>query len=113
MILIFSFREKGLTKVCDLIFDVMEARMVQMEVEKTDQEARIGQLEEEKTDLSNSLLEKIPECRVNSKIFYQTPTINILLVRFVLKGSRRIFRSSAVWLVIISVDPARPARPSR
>ena len=40
MILIFSFREKGLAKVCDLIFDVMEARMVQIEVEKTDQEAR-------------------------------------------------------------------------
>ena len=90
-----------------------DARIGQLELEKSDQNAKIGQLEEDKSNLSNSLLEKIPECRVYSKIFYQTPTINILLVRFVLKGSRRIFRSTAACLVIISVVPARPARPSR
>ena len=87
--------------------------MVQMEVEKTDQDAKILQLEEEKSNLSNSLLEKIPECRVNNHLYSQTPASNVLFVRFVLKGSRRIFRSSAAWLVIISVDPARPRRPSR
>ena len=52
--------------MCDLIFDVMEARILSMETEKTEQENKIRKLEEEKTDLRSSLLEKIPECRVNN-----------------------------------------------
>ena len=62
--------------MCDLIFDVMNARILNLEAEKTDQETKIRKLEEEKTDLRSSLLEKIPECRVNSfilKIKIQIP----------------------------------------
>ena len=39
--------------------------MGQLEVEK---DARIRQLEVEKTELSRRLLEKIPECPVNTKL---------------------------------------------
>ena len=52
--------------MCDLIFDVMEARILSLETEKTEQENKIRKLEEEKIDLRSSLLEKIPECRVNN-----------------------------------------------
>ena len=50
-----NFRESGLSDICDLLEDVKDARM--------------GQLEMEKSDLSRSLLEKKPECPVNIKSF--------------------------------------------
>ena len=49
----FDFREKGLAGLCDLIDDVKDAR--------------IGQLQEEKTQ---QLLEKIPECPVYIKLHF-------------------------------------------
>ena len=51
------FREKGLPEVVDLLCDAMCAR--------------IELLEEEKTGLSNSVLEKIPECPVNVEFYLE------------------------------------------
>ena len=101
MLYCFNFRENGLSEICVLIEDAKDAK--------------IGQLEEEKSDLSRSLLKKIPECPVNIKIYFTKYPFNILFViaRSVLNSSRKTSPSSAVWLDIISVDPARPRRPSR
>lgn len=52
------FREKGLPEVVDLLCDAMCAR--------------IELLEEEKAGLSNSVLEKIPECPVNVEFYLET-----------------------------------------
>ena len=56
--------------MCDLIEETMAAKIGQLEVENSDQEARIDQLEVEKANLSRSLLEKIPECPVNIKLYF-------------------------------------------
>ena len=64
--------------MCDLIFDVMDARILNLEAEKADQETKIRKLE----DLRSSLLEKIPECRVNNFILkkYTIPFTNLLKI---------------------------------
>ena len=41
-----------------------------MEEEKSDKDTKILMLEEEKSKLSRSLLEKIPECPVNIKLYF-------------------------------------------
>ena len=92
------FREKGLPEVVDLLCDAMCAR--------------IELLEEEKTGLSNSVLEKIPECPVNAK-FYLESTRNVFFARFVLRSIRGTNPFSAAWQDTISVDPVGPIRPSR
>ena len=56
-------RGDDLRKVCDLISKATDARFARLE-------ARIDKLEEEKmTELNTSMLEKIPECPVNIKLF--------------------------------------------
>ena len=54
----FTFRENGVSEICDLLEEAKDAR--------------IGQLEEEKSELRRSLLEKIPECPVNIKLDFHT-----------------------------------------
>ena len=56
MLYCFNFRENGLSEICVLIEDAKDAK--------------IGQLQVEKTDLSRSLLEKIPKCPVNIKPYF-------------------------------------------
>ena len=92
-----------------------EARIRQLEEKKTQQEARIDQLELEKTELTTNLLEKIPECPVNIKLYFTLSDkfLNALFPRFVSISSRRISRSSAASLVTTSVDPARTTGTSR
>ena len=56
-------RGDDLRKVCDLISKATDARIARLE-------DRIDKLEEEKmTELNTSILEKIPECPVNIKLF--------------------------------------------
>ena len=56
-------RGDDLRKVCDLISKATDARIARLE-------DRIDKLEEEKmTELNTSMLEKIPECPVNIKLF--------------------------------------------
>ena len=55
-------RGDDLRKVCDLISKATDARIARLE-------ARIDKLEEKMTELNTSMLEKIPECPVNIKLF--------------------------------------------
>ena len=48
----FTFRENGLSDICDLIEEAKDARV-----------------HEERSELSRSLLKKIPECPVNIKLY--------------------------------------------
>ena len=94
----FNFREKGFSEICDLIEEAKDAKICHLELENSDQDTRIGQLElensdqdtkigqlevensdkdakirqlaEEESELSRSLLEKIPECPVNIKLYF-------------------------------------------
>ena len=86
-----------------------EARIRQLEEKKTQQEARIDQLELEKTKLTTNLLEKIPECPVNIKLYFTLSDkfLNVLFLRFVLSSSRRTVLSTAAPSVTTSVDLAR------
>ena len=92
------FREKGLPEVVDLLCDAMCAR--------------IELLEEEKAGLSNSVLEKIPECPVNVKVYLGIARY-VFFARFVLRSIRGTNPFSAAWQDTISVDPVGPTRPSR
>ena len=66
----FNFREKGLSKVCDLIEEIMCARMDKLEAENSNQKDRINQFENEmEINISKSLKEAIPECPVKMKFF--------------------------------------------
>ena len=100
-----DFSEKGLPDVVDLLCEAMSTKIEQLN-------ARIDQVEEEK---ASSLLEKIPECPVNIQFYFtKYPSMfYLLLLRFVLKSSRRTSPSSAARLDTLSVEPARPTRPSR
>ena len=64
-----NFSEKGLGEVVDLISDALNAKIDQLEKERSGLKARIDKVEEEKAEeLSRNMQEKIPECPVN----YQT-----------------------------------------
>ena len=123
-------REKGLVEVVVLLCEAMEAKIEQLEGEKSEMEEEKSQLEEKKSrleteksqfqeekksQLSKSLLEKIPECSVNSHLRSQLQTnyFNAFFLRSVLSSSRRTGPSTAVWPDITSVDPASLRRPSR
>ena len=67
-ILLISSREKGLAEIVDLLCESMEAKIEQLEVEKSQLVEEKSQLEEEKSQMSQSILEKIPECPVNSQL---------------------------------------------
>ena len=99
----------------DARIDQLEARNGQLESEKTDLEARIEELEEENIELTIDQLEKIPKCPVTIKLHFTLSDKfpQCLIFRFVLSSSRRASTSSAAWLDITSVDPARPRRQSR
>ena len=90
--LLFNVREKGLREVVDLISDALIAKIEQLEEERSGLNARIDKVEEEKAEeLSRKMLEKIPECPVNIKLYFEKcPPLICLIVRFVLKCSRRI-----------------------
>ena len=70
-------REKGFPELIELICDALSAKNEQLQEEKTQlqgektqlQEEKT-QLQEEKTQLNNSILEKIPECPVNIKLYF-------------------------------------------
>ena len=66
--LLFNSREKSLAEIVDLLCEAMEAKMEQLEEEKSQLEEEKSQLEDEKAQLSQSILEKIPECPVNSQL---------------------------------------------
>ena len=91
----------------DLLCEAMEAKIEHLEKKNSQLE------EEKKSQLSQSLLEKIPECPVNSHLRSQLQTnhFNALFLRSVLSSSRRTSPSSAAWPDITSVEAAR--RPSR
>ena len=93
----------------------MAARNDQLKVENSRQEARIEELEEENIELTIDQLEKIPKCPVTIKLHFTLSDKfpQCLIFRFVLSSSRRASTSSAAWLDITSVDPARPRRQSR
>ena len=55
--MLVNFREKGFPEVIEEICDAMNAKNVELEEEKAEQ-------------LSNSLLEKIPECPVNIQFYF-------------------------------------------
>ena len=113
--LLFNSRERGLAEVVDLLFESMEVEIDQLKKKNSQLEEEKSQMVEEKeSQLSQSLLEKIPNCPVNSHLRSQRQTNqNAFFLRSVLSSSRRTGPSTAVWPDITSVDPARLRRPSR
>ena len=64
-----ALREGGLSEICDQLEDAKDARM-----------------EEEKSELSKSLLEKIPECPVNIKLYFTVYTVRQIPSMFCFPG---------------------------